>query len=359
MAAGEKTEAPTPRKEEDARKKGQVARSREVDSAIVMLAVIGVFKFGGAYMWRGLEDLTTDTWAHLGRNPLSIELTAEVGFALMGRSVLILAPLMGVILCVGLLGGVAQTNGLLFSREAIKPQFKRLNPIEGGKRLVASRQAWVNFGKALFKFTVLGGVAYLTFMSHWREITTIGMQAGILDSISILVAIAFDLAIRVALVLVVLAIVDLIFQRADMTRNLRMTKQEVKDEHRQTEGDPQMKGAIARQRRQLLARVMESVPKADVVVVNPTHYAVALKYDPTASTAPIVVAKGMNLVALRMKEVAREHHIPVIENPPLCRAIYKAARTGQEIPVELYEAVAEILAFVFRLRTGGGLRATA
>jgi flagellar biosynthetic protein FlhB len=351
--AGEKTQAPTPRKQEEARKRGQVAHSREMDSAIVLMACIGIFKIGGGYMWGSLEALTVDTWAHLGRNPLSIELTADVGLELMWRAILILAPLTGAILVISVLGGMVQTGGPLFSREALKPQFKRMNPLEGGKRLVASRQAYVNLLKALFKFTVLGLVSYLTFMSHWHEISTIGFQAGLGDAIALLVSVGFDLAIRVSMVILVLAIADVIFQRADMTRQLRMSHQEVKDEAKQTDGDPQMKGAMMRQRRQFLSRIMQSVPKADVVIMNPTHYAVALKYDPASANAPVVLAKGMNLVALRMREVAEEHHIPVIENPPLCRAIYKATRIGQEIPSDLYEAVAEILAFVYRLRTGG------
>lgn len=357
--AGEKTEAPTPRKQEDARKRGQVPQSKEIDSAVVIFACLGIFKFAGDYMWGGLEGLTVDTWAHLERNPLSVELTSDVGLELMVRSMLILLPLMSAILAVAVVSGIAQTGGPLFSREALKPQFKRMNPLEGGKRLVASRQAYVNLTKALLKFSVLGLVAYLTFMSHWDEIVTTGFQAGIGPAIGMLVSIGFDLGFRLAMVILVLAVADLIFQRADMSRQLRMTKQEVKDESRQTDGDPLTKSAMARQRRALLSRAMQAVPKADVVIVNPTHYAVALKYDPASSHAPVVLAKGMHLIAQRIREVAEEHGIPVIQNPPLCRAIYKATRIGQEIPADLYEAVAEILAFVYRLRQGRVLRATA
>ncbi|MCK9486206.1 MAG: EscU/YscU/HrcU family type III secretion system export apparatus switch protein [Dehalococcoidia bacterium] len=358
--AGEKTEAPTPRRQEDARKRGQVAHSREMDSAIVLLAILGIFKFAGPYMWGSLEAITVDTWAHLGRNPLTVDLTAAVGVSLLGRSILVLLPLMAAVLLIGVLGGMAQTGGPLFATQALKPQFKRLNPLEGGKRLVASRQAYVNLVKAVFKFTVLGLVGYLTFRGHWEAISTLGMQAGIQDSIAILVAVGFDLSLRVALVVLALAVADFVFQRRDMTRQLRMSLQEVKDEAKQTDGDPQMKGQMARQRQKLLARVMQSVPKADVVLVNPTHYAVALKYDPTSSHAPVVLAKGTDLVALRMRGVAEEHGIPVIQNPPLCRAVFRATRTGQEIPADLYEAVAEVLAFVYRLRTlGRALQATA
>ena len=354
----ERTEAPTQRRQDDARKRGQVAHSREVDSAIVILACLGVFKFAGGGMWAGIEALTVDTWSHLGKDPLTLELTADVGSALLLRSFLLLMPLMVVIVVIGVLGGVAQTGGPVLARDAVKPQFKRMNPIEGGKRLVASRQAYMNMAKAVVKLVVVGFVAYSTFVSHWEEITTAGMQAGIAESLQVLVDVSFDLAWRICLVFLALAVADYLFQRTDLTRQLRMTRQEVKDEMKQSDGDPQMKGQMARQRRQLMSRVMQSVPKADVVIMNPTHYAVALKYDPTSSAAPVVLAKGANLVALRMREVAVEHGVPVIQNPPLCRAIYKAARIGQEIPADLYEAVAEILAFVYRLRTGG-FRATA
>jgi flagellar biosynthetic protein FlhB len=165
--------------------------------------------------------------------------------------------------------------------------------------------------------------------------------------------------LKVTLALIAFAAADFIFQRYDMGQQLRMTLQEVKDESRQSDGDPMVKAQLARARRSLLARAMQAVPQADVVIVNPTHFAVALRYDPATSRAPIVLAKGTQLMAARIREIAEEHRIPIITNPPLCRAIYKAVRTGQEIPPDLYEAVAEILAFVYRLRTGGVRRAAA
>src|SRR3546814_85439 len=177
-------------------------------------------------MWGQLEALTIETWAHLGRNPLSIELTADLGLMLMGRSMLLLLPLMGTVMVVSILGGMAQTGGPLFSSEALKPQFKRMNPLEGGKRLIASRQAYVNLAKSLLKFTVLGLVGYMVFTSHWDEITSMGFQAGLTDSIAILVAVSFDLVTRMALVVLALAIGDFIFQRADHVRQVRSSPQD-------------------------------------------------------------------------------------------------------------------------------------
>jgi flagellar biosynthesis protein FlhB len=353
--AGDRTEQPTPKRLKDARKEGQVARSREVDTAVVILAAFFVMRFAGESMWRQAEALTVDTYSNLdrfrGAESPGVELVAELGFSLMTRAIMMLLPLMLAIVALVLIVGVAQTGPLL-APKAIKPQFKRLNPIQGTKRLVASKQAYVNLAKTLLKFVAIGGVAALTFRSHWDEMIALGVRVGLMDSIRIIAAIGFDLALRVSVALILLAALDYMFQRYQHTQQLKMTVQQVKDEHKQTDGDPQVRAQAARMRRSLLQRAMQSVPKADVVLVNPTHYAVALQYDPMTSAAPVVVAKGADFMAQRIREIAAEHNIPVITNPPLCRAIYRAVPVGQLIPPDLYEAVAEILAFVYQLRTG-------
>ncbi len=216
----------------------------------------------------------------------------------------------------------------------------------------ASRQAWVGLARTMAKFVVLGVVAWLTLRSRWNDLIGLGLGGDLRASIGALTAIAFDLAFRVALVLVAIGAADFFFQRMEWLRELRMSRDDMKDEMKQTDGDPQVKGQLQRARRSLMARVMQNVPKADVIIVNPTHYAVALKYDPATSRAPVLLAKGADLMALRIREVAKEHGIAVIENPPLCRAVYQAVRVGQEIPPALYEAVAEVLAFVYRVRSG-------
>lgn len=357
---GEKTEAPTPRRMDDARKRGQVARSREVDSAIVVLATLLVFRFSGGAMWASLEALAIDTWRRPGNEIISTDLAGVLGVQIIIRILLVLAPLIGAITLLSVLGGMAQTGGPLFSKDALKPKFERMDPLKGGKRLIASRQAYVNLVKSLAKFGILGGVGVLIFRNRWDDITTAGMQAGLTPAVAMLIDVSFDLMLWTAIVLIVMASADYLFQKQDLARSLRMSRQEVQDEMKQSDGDPQMKAQMARARRQLLQRILKSVPKADVVLMNPTHYAVALRYDPATSPAPIVVAKGMNLVALRIREIAEENGVTVITNPPLARALYKATRVGQEIPADLYEAVAEILAFVYRLRTSRfGRRAVA
>lgn len=350
--AGEKTEQPTPRRLDDARKRGQVARSKEVDSALVLLATFAAFRFGGARMWHSTESLLIDTFAQLDRDPLSMDLSSALGVELVGRALLILAPLLGAILALTLIGGVAQTGGVLFSPQALKPQGSKLNPLKGAKRVFASKQAVANLAKTLGKFAMLGGVSFLVIWLRRDELLAIGLNAGLLPSLGVLLDMAFQLVLTVTLVVLLLAVVDYMFQRYDFSTQMKMSLQDVKDELRQSEGDPNVKAQLGRLRRSLLARVMQAVPEADVVLVNPTHYAVALRYDPASSNAPVVLAKGARLIAQRIREVAEENRIPVIRNAPLTRALYSAAAVGREIPPELYEAVAEILAFVYRLRAG-------
>jgi flagellar biosynthetic protein FlhB len=346
----DKTEQPTQKKRDDARRRGQVPRSREVDSALVLLAALAALRFGGSALWDGLESLLYDSLTSLERDPFTLEVTSIVGAELVWRSIVLLLPLLFAVLAVALLGGMAQAGGPLFAPQALKPQVSRLSLLKGAKRVFASKQSLVQLAKTLLKFVVIGGIAALTLWEHSDEMTAMGVAQPLGESLDTLVGIGFDLTLRVAVVLILLAVLDYGFQRYDLAGQLRMTKQEVKDEFRQQEGDPQVRAQRDRARRAFLARVMESVRGADVVLVNPTHVAVALSYEPTSNRAPLVVAKGQELIAQRIREFALELGIPVIRNPPLARAIYGAVPMGREIPPELYEAVAEVLAFVYRLR---------
>ena len=347
--AHSRTEEPTRRRMEDARKRGQVAHSREVDTALVLLAAFAAFRFGGGQLWYGLEALIRDSFAVLDSDPVDTELTALMGPELIMRALLLLLPLMLLVAGVSLVGGFLQT-GAVFSRQAIRPQLSRLNPLKGAKRIFASKQTLVSLAKALLKFAIVGGIAALTLRGRMDELTSIGVAMPLHDSLGVLADVGFEIVIKVTLAMMALAAADFLFQRYDLRGQLKMTRQEVKDELRQTEGDPLVRGRIAQVRRSFLARVMEAVPQADVVLINPTEFAVAIKYDPTADQAPKVIAKGERLIAQRIREVAVEHGIPVIENPPLTQAIFRAVAVGGEITEELYEAVAEVLAFVYRLR---------
>ncbi len=345
----EKTEEPTSRKRDEARQKGQVAVSKELDSALVLLAAFLAFRLSGASMWAGLESLLRDSIAEMGQPPLNAPLAAQVAPGLIWRAIQLLVPLFGMVLTVGVLAGFAQTGGV-FSFQAVKPQLSRLNPVASFKRTFASKQAAVTLAKTLLKFVLIGGVAGMTLWGRIEEVTALGLRTSIPHAAVTLFAIGSDITVRVLALLLVLGAADFLFQRQQLLGQLRMSKQEVKDEMRMSEGDPAVKGRIARLRRSFLARVMQAVPHADVVLMNPTHYAVALKYDAATSSAPKVIAKGERLMALRIRDLAIEHGIPVITNPPLARAIYRAVPVGREITPDLYEAVAEILAFVYRLR---------
>ncbi len=345
----ERTEQPTQRRREDARRRGQVALSRELDSAIVLFAAFIALKMSGARMWSGMQALLRDSFTALDGDPLTTDLAAALGPELVWRAITLLAPLALAVVVVGTAGGVLQTGGI-FSLQVLQPKASRMNPWQGLKRMAFSKQTLVTLAKTLAKFLVIGGVAAMTLRAHMPALTALGLEASIPDALGTLVGIASDIVLKVLGALVAVAAADYLFQRRSWISELRMTRQEVIDEHRQQEGDPQVKSRIARLRRAFLTRIMQAVPHADVVLMNPTHYAVALKYDPVTGGAPRVIAKGERLIALRIRELAIEHGIPVITNPPLARAIYRAVPVGREIPPELYEAVAEVLAFVYRLR---------
>lgn len=348
----DRTEAPSKRRLEDARKRGQVAHSREVDTAIVLLAALLVIRISGEQTWRAMEALLRDSFAILGRDDLlTVQLTAETGRGLVWRALAILLPLVLGVGSLALLGGFLQ-NGVSFSTQALKPQLSRLNPLQGAKRVFASKRSLVLALTSTIELVFVSGVAVLALRARLDEIASLGVRRDLMPSLGLTVDIAFDVTLKVCLALVAIAAADYIFQRWDFLSQMKMTKQEVKDENRQTEGDPLVRQRMARLRRSLLTRVLAAVPKADVVLTNPTHYAVALKYDPTSDRAPRVLAKGERFLAQRIREVAIEHHVPIIENPPLTRAIYRAVPVNQEITPDLYEAVAEVLAFVYRLRTG-------
>ena len=347
----DRTEAPTQHRLEEARRRGQVVHSREVDTAIVLGASLLVIHMTGGATWREMESLLRDSFAVLGRDDLlTMELTAEIGRELVWRGIVMLFPLLLGVAALSILGGVLQT-GFALSQEAIKPQFSRLNPLQGAKRVFASKRSYVLVLVSTIELVFVSFIAYLAIRAHLEDILSLGLRRDLMPSLGLAVSIAFDVALKVCLALLVVAAADFVFQRTEWVSQLRMTKQEVKDEHRQNEGDPQVKQRMSRLRRSLMTRVLSAVPQADVVLTNPTHYAVAIKYDPASDRAPRVLAKGQDYLAQRIREVAMEHRVPVMQNPPLARAIFRAVPVNQEITPELYEAVAEVLAFVYRLRS--------
>lgn len=346
--AQEKTERATPRRREQAHKRGQVFRSVEVGSALLLLGLFLVINLSGPGAYRDIRNLTVGL---LGRFRVEEWTAGRVDALLVSVGLLgmkILAPILLTALLIGVAADLAQV-GFLFSFEPIKPNFARLDPIAGFQRMF-SKRSLVELAKALLKVTVVGWVCYSAIR---KEIDLfpllVDMEIG--ETVRLLGGLTLGVAWKSGAALLILAAADYAYQRWEYEAGLRMSKQEIKEEMKETEGNPQIRQRIReRQRAMARRRMMQDVAKADVVVTNPTNYAVALKYDLESMTAPQVVAKGQGFLAARIKEVAAEHRVAVVENKPLARALYSSVEVGGTIPAELYQAVAEVLAFVYRLK---------
>ena len=348
-SAQERTEKATPKRLQDARKKGQVARSRELNSAaLVLLGSAGLWLLGDriSTCLQGVlrSGLAFDRTAALDPTALGARLARASGEALFA-----LAPWLALALVVAALAPL-MLGGFLLSAENLQLKFERLDPAKGLKR-VFSAQGAVETGKALGKFVVVGGLAALVMSQMAPALLNLGgepVPAAVMHA-GELIARAFFLT---AFGLLLIAAVDVPFQLWHHAKQLRMTRQDIKDEMKESEGRPEVRGRI-RQRQQELSRrrMMQDVPTASVVVTNPTHYAIALRYDVGGNGAPRLVAKGADLVAAQIRALAKEHNVPILEQPPLARALYYSTRLGAEVPRELYAVVAQVLAYVYQLRT--------
>jgi flagellar biosynthetic protein FlhB len=349
LPEGDRTEQPTPRRLEEARKKGNVVSSKELNSALVLLCTFFLLKTLGVWISGQSLVFTKQIMGFIGHDwgsSTAYQLIDLSGFTFAE----ICIPIMGVALLAGCVSSLAQT-GFLFIPDAIMPKLEKINPLEGFKRIF-SRRALVEMLKAVAKVGIAGYIAYAAIKSNLYLLPRL-MDMGIPDSITVLANLAATIVFRVGLFLLVLAMADYIYQYSEHMKSLRMTKQELRDEMREHEGDPQIKGRMRQRRRQFaMQRMMQQVPKADVVITNPTHFAVALKYELHNDTAPVLLAKGVDEIALRIRQIAEENNIIIYEDPPLAQTLYKTVEIGRTIPESLYEAVANVLAFVYRLRPG-------
>ncbi len=342
--ASDRTEPPTPRRREEAREEGQIARSVDLTAAIVLLAALVLLKTLGPRMLESLLGLTRA----LGAAPdiTSGGLLAWIKHVASTGGMLLL-PFLGLVVLVAIVASAAQTGLMLtWKKLGFKPE--RLNPVSGFRRLL-SADAIRRLALGLLKVAIVAAVAWLTIRSRIGLVMTTGkLEAGGVFQVS--AELLFDLAIRLGLVLLLLGLVDYLLDRWKLERQLRMTRQEIRDELKRMEGDP----LIRQRRRQLqtrlaLQRIHAEVPKSDVVVTNPTHYAVALRYDQATMAAPRVVAKGQDLLAERIRQLALQYGVPIVQRPALARALYVGVEVGQEIPPMFYRAVAEVLAYVYQL----------
>ena len=343
----ERTEQATEKRLREAREKGDVPRSRDLSAALVVLAGTGTLLAMRPWLGEHLRNLM--------RIGLDYGREQAVGGASIGTAVSaagsealkLLAPLFGVAL-LGTLLSPALAGGFAFSTEALKPKPERLNPIEGIKRLVSLR-GLVELGKSLLKVILIGGVLSMVLWNSRGELLGSG-RGNVQDGIGAALDVIGHAALLFAGALAVVGFADMLWQRFDYTRRMRMTRQEQRDEHKETEGNPEIRSRVRGMQQQMAQRrMMQAVPKADVVVMNPSHFAVALRYDSGNMRAPRVVAKGLDLVAQRIRSIATQHEVPLVTAPPLARALYHTTRIGQEIPATLYAAVAQILAYVYRV----------
>jgi flagellar biosynthetic protein FlhB len=343
----EKTEQPTAKRLEDARKKGDVPRSRELTMTAVMLSgaaslVLLSGPIGGQLSTAFARAFTIE------RGVLFDARHLPTAFATLAEDMLVALLPLAVILLAAVFLSAVSIGGVSFSVQALAPKLERLSPLKGIKRIF-SANALMELLKALAKFTVVGAIAVGWLWYSSEELVTLGNEP-IAAAIPHSMRIAAVSLLVVSLGLVLIAAVDVPFQLWQYQKKLRMTKQEVKEELKETEGRPEVKSRIRQLQQQVATRrMMEELPTADVVITNPTHFAVALRYDEDAMGAPRVIAKGKDLVAARIREVAEEHDVPLFSAPPLARVLFRTTEIGDEIPAALYSAVAQVLAYIFQL----------
>jgi len=346
--SGDKTEEPTPHKIREARKKGQIAKSQEITSAIMLLVSFYTFKMVGPMMLDRISGHTT-----MVLSLLDLEFSsALVGMLLVEalKTILLsLAPLIGVVFTMVIIIESLQT-GFLFSFSALAPKFENLNPINGFKKFFALKQ-YIELVKSIVKMAAVGTILFYTIKELYPLVSQSQQQSPI-SLIALVGKIIMDTITRVGIVYFALAILDYFYQKYEYIKSLKMSKKEIKEEYKRLEGDPIIKQRQREaQRAMSQGRQMGQVPGADVVVTNPTHIAVAIKYDEEKKDAiPLVVAKGQRLIAEQIKQIADEHNIPIIENPPVARLLFKMVDIGHYIPKESFKVVAEILAFVFHIK---------
>ena len=346
----DKTEQATPKKREDARKKGDVAKSRELSSSAILTAGIIFMFFNAKSMTMSLGNNIRKNFSLIPDIMASEDFTIPLIKGVLTDFLLIITPILIVLLIVSILTNLLQT-GIIFSVEPLTPKASKIDPIKGLER-VFSKRSLVELAKSILKIAVVGSVAFYALKDEVSQMIPLLYQENA-QIFALLGELSFKVLVRCCCIIMVMAILDFMYQKWEHAQKLKMTKQEVKDEFRQSEGDPMVKSRIrAIQREIARRRMMEEVPRADVIITNPTHLSIALKYKPDEDMkAPVIVAKGANNIAFKIREIAAEHNIPMMENKPLAQNLYKFDIVT-EIPPQFYQAVAEILAYVYGLKKG-------
>lgn len=341
----EKTEEPTSKKIEDARKEGNVPKSQDTNSFITLIVACAVLLIMFGFLQERIKNLYLFYYDFIGQEITKVAILQIVITTVMELALMVL-PIAVSVAIAGVLAGLMQF-GFLFTTKSITPDLKKIDPIKGLKNLFSMKKL-IEGLKTILKVSAVFAVAFyflLEFTKEVQETVFLGIWQQIFwlrDKAIILIAVMLAL-------LLVIAFLDLMFVRYNYFKELRMSKQEIKDEHKQMEGDPQVKSRIRKVQMQMSQRrMMQNIPDADVVITNPTHYAVAIRYDQSKDRAPVVLAKGVDFLALKIKEIALNHGVQIVENPPLAREIYRQCDVDEAIPENLYKAIAEVLAFVYQ-----------
>lgn len=345
--SGERTEEATQQRREDFRKRGQVAQTKELSAVFLLFSSIALVWMLSRFFFQQILEIFHLSLGETMADMVRTGQWQEASWMAVKHGGLMMAPVFGVMLVIGIASSALQV-GFLQNEEALKFDWNRINPVEGFTRIFSLRSLMEGF-KSMLKVVVIMAISYWVLKSQIQTLPKL-MYFSTSQILAFLGELTIRLLAGTGFFMLFLSALDYLFQRWEMERQMRMTKQEVREEIKSREGDPLIKARIKRMQREIASRrMMEEIPKADVIVTNPTHIAVALKYDET-TVAPRLIAKGAELIAQKIKEIARENNIPIVENKPLARTIFKTMKIGQIIPRELYTAVAEVLSFVYRLK---------
>lgn len=348
FAKDDKTEEPTGKKLHDARKKGQVARSKDISQALALVICTLIL----ATVTGMIGNVLKEVMIYFMQDGILKEINEvsinAIFINLLGKAAICIIPVLLAIAVGGILGNILQV-GFLFTTEPLKPSLGKLNPINGFKNMF-SKKALLDMIKNLLIVFIIGYIAYEFIVNNYNSLLTIG-NIRLVELGNEMKKLVVSLFFKITLIMIIIAVADFVIQKRIFKKDMRMTKQEVKDEYKQMEGDPQIKNRIKAKQREIASRrMMESVPDATVVITNPTHLAIAIKYEDGKMEAPKVVAKGADLIAIKIKEIARENNVPIMENKPLARLMYEKVEINEEIPQDMYQAVAEILVMVYKLK---------
>ncbi|MFH0702912.1 MAG: flagellar biosynthesis protein FlhB [bacterium] len=348
--ANERTESATPKRRNQARKKGQIAKSQDFNYAIMLSVGLYLLYLYMPFIINRFKFITIHTFSNLDPNLIDRENLTGFLFPYLSLMFLILLPILMPLLACGVLLNYFQI-GPLFTLETIKPDFSKLSPIGilNGFKKFFNLKSLVELGKSFVKMLIIGSVAYSVIDSRKNDIMSL-LGADLQFILEIIGSIIFQMFTQICIILIIIGIIDKKYQNYEFEKSIKMTKEDVKDERKNAEGDPQIKAKIRNvQMRFALQRMMSAIPSANVVIKNPTHYAVALRYDAKIAPAPQIVAKGVDFVAFKILEVAKNNNSPIIENKPLARTLYKIVPLDGLIPAELFVAVAEVLAYVYKI----------